>query len=209
MIYRRYFRIKDAKTLEAIRQIRFNRDLYNIMLRAVIEKIGAENAWTNEECLTGFSFPKGHEVDRRIFKPAGDNRWLPKKTVPEGKELWHTILSAPFPLSLRTALGEADLSTSRFCLSDGGRIYGCTVCGHESVGWFAIVPWTDVDPADLEQYRKDRDEGSRGDGDLDHLLWTPPVEWDEVKEYVVDKAIAEAQELADKKVAGRLRNLSV
>lgn len=72
-------------------------------------------------------------------------------------------------------------------------MHSACICGSDKAGWFASVPWRDEDPQVLAEYITERDAGTRGHGELDHLLWVPPPEWVEIKEWELKKAMAEAK----------------
>ncbi|MBN0977200.1 hypothetical protein JTY93_17285 [Pseudomonas hygromyciniae] len=85
-------------------------------------------------------------------------------------------------------------------LTDTGRWYAPTLRGFGAPRniWCVSVPWKDIDPSRLEQYRADKAEGKRFNGELDALLWLPPADWQEVKSWQIEK---ETEELSAKSEA--------
>ena len=100
----------------------------------------------------------------------------------------------PVPAQVNTALSASGLNVGHFgCLTVGLTFYSPQICGSPAAGWFAVVPWMDVNPEDLETYKHEKVSCKGLDGNYEHLLWTPPAEWVEVKEWEVRKAMDEAK----------------
>lgn len=53
--------------------------------------------------------------------------------------------------------------------------------------WYVSVPWKDVDPAKLGQYKADKAAGKCFDQDLEALMWEVPEGWTEVKHWQIQK----------------------
>lgn len=202
-VYRRFFEIKDAATLARINELRDKRSAYNKQALDFTAEIGAETAYTRSERISGFDFKS--EPDLKVWKEGRDG-WVPRLNTKGGKAMQARIddlnkRHEPEPLD--NALTIAGLNPGFPVLLEqrNGRGVGYRVgiCGFpgEAARWFAGVPWRDKDPAKLAEYKTQR-EGERHhwSSELDHLLWTPPAEWVEVKEWEVQKALDEYKESA-------------
>lgn len=196
-VYRRYFQIKDSATLTKIEEIWTVRDAYNKGLKNIKESIGADQTFTYSRTglIAGFKF--SGTPDLSVFKKVDTGCYYPKKSNKSGKAICAEISKLIPPERIGDALKVSGLFPY-FCLAGEGtrmgfRMYSASICGSDKAGWFAVVPWKDEDPAVIEQYKADRDAGIRCCFELDHLLWTPPAEWVEVKEWEVKKAMDEAK----------------
>lgn len=196
-IYLRYFQILDAATLAAIKETWEIRKAYRDALDKVKESIGAESVYfySRHGGVAGFGF--NSLPDLSVFKKVEGQIYYPKRSTKHGKAICLQIEALKKPGRIDDVLKISGLYPD-FCLTGeatraGIRMYSASICGSDKAGWFAVVPWKDEDPAVLEKYKADRDAGICGSAELDHLLWTPPSEWVEVKEWEVKKAMEEAK----------------
>lgn len=191
MAYLRYFDMKDGPTAQRLAELIALRDIYMAALNVIKNEIGADNIYTYQQGgrLCCFKFSKNPGPD---FKKM-ESGFLPKKTTKSGKVLAERIAAIPVPPSVHSCLEVVGMGDGHWCLQDGLTIYNASICGSPKAGWFAVIPWMDVDPKVLEQYRKDREAGTHGNGNYDHLLWTAPAEWVEVKEWEMKKAMDDAR----------------
>jgi len=180
----RYFRIKDAASLQFIDDHFERVKAFREGMQPIKDEVGAENVmkYSDSGGFAGFVFPKGHAVDREVYKEA-DGAWLPKKNCKVGRDLWARIKKVPTPGCVHDVLRLHGLSSQGPAITEGMRWYRNAICGSVDAGYFAVIPWYDEDPAVIEQYKKDREAGTHMCGNLDQLLWTPPPEWVEVKEW--------------------------
>lgn len=200
-IYRRYFEIKDTATLARIAELSAARSSYHRAVLDFVESIGAKEAFTRNEIVSGFSFTG--DPDLGTWREGRDG-WVPRKNTKAGKEMQARIDSlnskgdvAP----LDHALTICGLSPGFPVILDVARGVGCRVglCGYggEAPRWFASVPWFDEDPAKLAEYKAQRESGEKRTHwscELDHLCWEPPAEWVELKQWEVEKALSDFKE---------------
>ncbi|MEN6544479.1 MAG: hypothetical protein ABFE07_00385 [Armatimonadia bacterium] len=189
-VYKRYFEIKDAATLAKIDQILADQEAYNEGLKKIKEDICATQVFTYSRSgrLAGFAFASPHDLSD--FKRVG-GAWLPKKNTSVGRAIWKQINRLKCPGTLDDALSVSGIF-HELCLTDGSMGYGASICGSKTKKrWFAVVPWRDVDPKEMEQYKADNAAGNRYCAALDHLQWVPPAEWVEMKEWQLLKAMDE------------------
>lgn len=194
-VYRRYFQIKDEATLAKIDAIWLVRSVYRDGLEKIKAAIGSNaiHTYVRDGRIAGFGFES--TPDLAVFKKVDSGVYYPKKSNKAGKAICAEISKLKAADSLNAVLDSTGMHHN-FCMSEGLTFYSASICGSEKAGWFAVVPWKDEDPAVLEQYKADRDAGIRGCSELDHLLWTPPAEWVEVKEWECKKAMDEARDAA-------------
>lgn len=193
-VYRRYFAIKDAATLAAIDLLLSKKNFYRQALEAISKDVGAHEIYYDQRNgdFAGFSF--NGTPDKAHWRKVSGEVYYPKKGSKSGKALAVKIEAMPVPAQVNTALSDHGLDIGHFgCLTVGLKFYRPQICGSPSAGWFAVVPWMDVNPEDLETYKHEKVSCKRLDGNYDHLLWTPPIEWVEVKEWEVKKAMDEAK----------------
>ncbi len=188
--YRRYFAIKDAATIETIEAIMDEKIAYGKAINEIGKEVGAKQAWqTTEGSFYGFDFEE--TPDRSLWKQTRHkDAWKPKLSSRAGKALSKRIGDIPKPRMAEDALEPHGLrggfSGGMFV---GTKVLLVTIAGSSEKGWFVSLPWQDRNPAEIEQYKKDREQKKQFDSTLDHLCWTPPAEWEEVKEWQVLKAL--------------------
>lgn len=191
-VFRRFFEIKDSMTLNEIDRLMSERDRYARQVEEIRTEIGAKASCFSRDYksiwCTGFKFDV--EPDRAVFKKVDHRTYYPKKKGKEGRELAKRVEAIPNPTWVASALEVAGVYNTPFgVFMDGLTIYFASVCGSREAGWFAIIPWKEVDPDDLDHYKKTRTEGGHKNDLLEHLQWTPPAEWVEMREWQVDKAL--------------------
>lgn len=195
-VYRRYFEIKDAATLARINEILTSRRAHKAAIVALRDRLGAVSVyWNDQGQIAAFEFEQ--KPDLSAWKEVGGN-YMPRLNTKAGKAIQAMIdeLGDP-PGAIHDALRVAGLSVG-LCLVGNGKGYRPSICGFEgeAARWFAVVPWYDEQPETLERYKEERAAGTRMSCNLDHLLWTPPAEWVQLKEWEVKKAIDDAKEAA-------------
>lgn len=196
-VYYRYFQIKDEATLAKIDVMFAARKAQSEGADKIKEQIGAKSVYfySRGGSLAGFGFDS--TPDLAVFKKVENDIYYPKKSTKAGKDICAQISKLPKVEPIDDALKVSGLHPF-FCLSgeatrSGFRMHSASICGSDKAGWFAVVPWRDEDPKVLEEYKAERSAGTRGRSELDHLLWTPPAEWVEVKEWEMKKALDEAK----------------
>lgn len=193
-VYYRYFRIKDEATNASIKEYFKRAKVYAEHITEIVKSVGATGArqYNGSGSFAGFIFPKGHVVDMTIYKETKTGKsYLPKKNCKAGKELWKLINAMKPPGDIDNSLSV--VGHSEIAFFHGMRLYRNSVCGAPKCGYFAVIPWQDIDPKILADYKKDSAGGLCCDGELDHLQWVPPVEWEEIKEWELKKELAEAR----------------
>lgn len=183
-VTRRFFRVTTGPVIRSVKNAQTINGAADTMYKRIISDIGANDTYyTRDHRLVAFTFDK---PDRNLFKKVGKG-WYPKLNTKWGKSLDHRIRELHIDdvdKSVLTLLVLVDK-----CIFTGRTLCRPTICvipSDEPVV-FVSVPWYDEDPAVVEEYKK----STKRDGNLDMLLWTPPKELIEVKEWEVDKEIAE------------------
>lgn len=195
-VYYRYFQVKDEPTLTAIADLLDKNLAYKKELMQVQNDVGASGVYRYASGgFAGFTFEE--EPDANIFKKIKNNLYAPKVSTTKGRALDERITSLGVPQRVNDCLLMSGLYPD-FCLSGAGSqrgivMYSASICGSEKAGWFAVVPWRDEDPSTIEIYKKENAAGTRHSAELDHLLWSPPTEWVEIKKWEVEKAIEDAK----------------
>lgn len=180
-VYYRHFRVTSGALVDRIQELKAAKDAAMGAYTALRDEVGAQqvHAW-GDGSFAGFSFAK---PDRNIYRE-GRGAWLPKKNCAEGKALWAKINRLPKVPGAQHALETAGLGGDVPVLFGDGFAWRATLCGfYDSNIWFVKVPWKDAEPGAIDEYLKQKADGIRWCADLEHLLWTPPAEWQEIKEW--------------------------
>lgn len=195
-IYKRHFRVDSGPVIEATRRIHEERQASLSAIKELINSVGAEDAKVSKSgAVLGFTF-KG-SPDNKTWKLTKRGWYWPKLNSNAGRDLAKRIKSLPTYPDFDSALTEAGLHPHSPALIDEWKGIGHypTLTGHPDIGvWFVNVPWRDIDADELEQYKKERAAGTRFCLSMDHLLWAPPAEFKEVKEWQVLKELEEINE---------------
>ena len=128
--------------------------------------------------------------DKSVYRLLPKHRlWAPRKNVPAGKAIWAEINALPVAEPVEKALKLVGLECGMPMLTDAGRWYAPTLWGRSGPPsvWYVSVPWQDVDPAKLSQYKADKAAGKCFDLDLEALMWEVPEGWTEVKHWQIQK----------------------
>lgn len=193
-VYKRYFRFTSGPVADEIDRLQDLAVAAAVEADKVAKQVGGEfKTWQSHGGFAGFTFKETPcQKTYRFLKKHG--LWVPRKNTPEGKEVWSAIEQLELPAPVDSALKLVDLTPNFPALMHGGKWYAPTLWGFGkpvSV-WFVGVPWMDVNPAELDAYKIERDAKTRRDSNLDHLSWTVPEDWTEVKHWQVEK---EAEEI--------------
>lgn len=188
-VYKRYFRVTEGLMVDEINRLQDLMSAAAVHADKVAKQVGGDfQTWQSSGNFAGFKFKVAPcQKTYRLLKKHG--LWIPRKNTPEGKEVWASIDQVPLPKPVDSALAAADLAPNIPALFHGSKWYAPTLWGFGkpvSV-WFVSVPWLDVDPEELKAYKTDREARTRRDGNLDHLLWTAPEGWAEVKHWQIEK----------------------
>jgi len=188
-VYKRYFRVTKGPMVEEIDRLQDLMTVAAVHAEQVAQQVGGDfQTWQSSGGFAGFKFKTAPcQKTFRLLKKHG--LWVPRKNTPEGKAVWAAINQVPLPAPADSALKLVDLTPNFPALFHGSKWYAPTLWGFGkpvSV-WFVSVPWLDVDPAELEAYKAEREARTRRDGNLDHLCWEVPAGWEEVKHWQVEK----------------------
>lgn len=160
------------------------------LYKQLADKYGAEEANVYDRTGTFAGFVFKVPPDKNVYRcDAKTLLWLPRKNVPAGKAIWAEIKQLPTPEPIENAMKLAGLTPGLPMLTDAGRWYAPTIWGYGAPRniWFVSVPWLDVDPDKIAAYEAEKAEGKCFDQDLEALTWQPPVEWEEVKRWQIEK----------------------
>lgn len=193
-VYKRYFRFTDGPVVEEIDRLFEARIAAGKLYKVLSDKYGAEsaNTWESNGGFAGFQFKTA--PDKSIYRMLPKHRlWVPRKNVPAGKEIWSEINQLPKPSPIEHALRLVDLEPGMPMLCEGGRWYGPALWGYGAPRniWFVSVPWKDVDPEKLSEYKSIKEAGHGFDRDLEALMWVVPEGWTEVKSWQIEKECEE------------------
>ena len=186
----RYFRVTSGRIIEEVKIIIALNKAADIEYRNIIKEIGAEEGYyqiDNKLTCIVFKTPP----DSGEFKKIKSCGWYPKRSTKKGKELhkrFEDIKTRP-ESELLKLVGLRN-SPTIFLANRCYRPLAFRIPSKAPIVFFQ-VPWFDEDPEVLKQYVKDRNAGTRGDGNFDAILWKPSDEMIEVKEWQVKKELDE------------------
>lgn len=196
-IYYRYFKVPmDSPVAVRMAEIMDVHDQIKDHLEQIKTEVGATKVLQrrNDSQFYGFVFsPPIDHPDWR--KPCREYKsQAPRSTTKAGKELWRRIQEAPAGENIYNCLTVVGLACHALNgLCSGLKFYGSSLAWKRDTYMFVVVPWSDVDPSELEEYRTDRDSDDRSkfyrNSNFDHLLWTPPTDWVEVKTWEMQRDI--------------------
>lgn len=195
-IYKRYFRVTTGPLIDAVKEIHKQQTAAVGQIRELINELGAKDAKLGAEGnIIGFTFDE--TPDSKLWKRTRRGWYYPKQSSNAGRDLIKRIKALPKHPSYDEAVLAIGLIPGFPALVDTykGVGHSVTLSGHIDLGvWFVTVPWEDIDPGELEQYKRDKASGKRWSASLDHLCWEPTADLIEVKEWQVLKEIDEMNE---------------
>lgn len=191
-VYRRYFRVpEDSHVGVVMKNIMAKRKAYFAALKELQKEVGAESVhfYTLSGEFAGFKFVESKRDNDLWRKPDKEGLVCPRLSS-RGKEMDMRISSLR-TASLEGVYEAAGLGNGRFLMNSGMTMYNASL-GFVSDPFTLIVsvPWKDIDPEELEEYRRDE---SRRESSMEHLLWEVPEDWEEIKEWQATKALDEAK----------------
>lgn len=203
-VYQRYFRITAGPITDEIARLAELRSAAGELYAELAVKYGATGSsnYDRSGAFAGFTFAE--RPDQDVYRLDKKTRlWVPRKNVPSGKVIWSDIKSLPTPAPIENAMRLAGLEPGLPMLVDSGKWYAPTMWGYGAPRniWFVSVPWMDVDPERLEQYKVDKAAGKHYNRDLDALLWEAPADWTEVKRWQIEKEAEEIQAAIEAELA--------
>lgn len=191
-IYHRYFRVTHGPIMEKAIEIEASNAEARKALHAFCQEIGATDSLSYRDgSPAGFRFPC--TPDQSVWKqPNSFGAYWPRKNSAAGRAMLVRIEALPRIVDISQALEVAGLTPHVPMLISDRRGHSATITGRTSLGvLFVGVPWRDIDPKELERYKAEREAGNSWSMGMDHLLWQPIAEMQEVKRWEVEKEIAE------------------
>lgn len=191
-IYRRYFRITSGPLLDRAREIDAANETASKAAMAFAAEIGAKNMYSYRDgTVSGFEFDK--TPDQAIWKqPNSFGHYMPRKNTAGGKEIIGRIEKMPRIIGIGEALKTIGLYDSFPVMICSGKGHISTLTGTTKLGvMFVSIPWRDIDPEEIAQYKRDNAAGIHSSAELEHLCWTPTPEMQEIKRWEMEKEIEE------------------
>lgn len=191
-IYQRYFRVTSGPLMDEVRKIEADNDRNRQAVLDFAAEIGATNMFSYKDgTVSGFEFDK--TPDQSIWKqPNSFGHYLPRKNTNGGKEMAKRIQGMPRLIGIGGALKSIGLYDSFPVLFGNGKGYISTLTGTTRLGvMFVSVPWKDINPEELAQYKRDNAAGIHSSAELEHLGWQPTADMQEIKHWEMEKEIEE------------------
>lgn len=196
-IYRRYFNVPENSPVgERMKEINRSRKQYFTALEELQEEYLADSVhcYNKTGKFAGFKFQESKRDNTLFCKPKKEGLVTPRLGSKGGKEIAKRIAELPQPEALSEIFTSSGLGHGEMLMFSGMRMYNASLgFVEEPFTLIVSVPWKDVDPSDLEEYRRAKASGGRSERDLSHLLWEVPEGWEEVKEWQANKLLEEAQ----------------
>lgn len=196
-IYRRYFEVaEDSPIGETMKQINLSRSAYWGELEKLKEELGAESVhfYTESGEFAGFMFDESKRDNSLWCKPTKDNLVRPRLGSKSGKAIAKRIRALPQPVSLEEIYQASGLGHGKILMFSGMTMHNASVGFRPNPFTLIVsVPWKDIDPSELEAYRKDETVTK---SEMEHLLWEAPGGWEEIKEWQATKVLEEAKAAA-------------
>lgn len=190
--YTRYFRVTSGPIMDrAVEIVAANAEARKAVA-AFCEEIGATESLSYKDGRrAGFKFPS--TPDQSVWKqPNSFGAHMPRKNSAAGREMLARIEALPRILHIANAIEAAGLCCDAPLLISDRCGHFATITGHPSLGVLFIgVPWSDIDPKELDAYKAKREAGERWSIEMDHLCWTPSADMRELKRWEVEKEIDE------------------
>lgn len=191
-VYRRIFRVTDGPLIDAIKEANEINAQAHKEYRAILEEIGASlKYYVRDGRMCGIIFD--NEPDEKLFKSRGYNAgWWPKKNCKAGKELCARI-GAVKTRDVQGTLDTVGLVGGCPALFRGGYAHYCTlvVIPESPLAAYVSVPWWDVDPTKMEDYKRRNAEGKEYDSSYHFVRWEPTPEMVEVKKWEFERHVDE------------------
>lgn len=194
-IYRKYFKIETGAAVALAKTMQDTNKAARARFFEICADMGAEKSYSFDDhsrTVLGFDFQK--EPDRSIFKKVKTG-FYPKKGSKIGAAFCKQIdaVQTATEAPIFDALG---LPSDRFAwIHLGAKFYwpSLVVIPSESPTVYVVVPWFDIDPARLAEYKASGDKGDLAMrlGNWECLLWEPTSDMSPVKEWEVSKACDE------------------
>ncbi len=186
-VYRRFFKVTSGDMISKIKEIKEVNKAAMKKYKLFLKKIGAkEQFYIRDERMVGILFDG--EPDRHLFKKV-HNGWWPKKNTKKGKEM-NKELEAIKTIPENSCLRLVGLSESPSIFL-AGKCYFATMVAIPSDPPVILlnIPWYDENPEKIKKYIEDKKKGVHHNCNMDAILWKPPPEMAEIKEWEYMKNI--------------------
>lgn len=188
--YNRYFRVTSGPIMDrAIELEAANAEARNA-IAAFCKEIGAEDSLSySDGRRAGFRFLT--TPDQTVWKrPNSFGAYWPRKNTAAGRDMLARIEALPRIVHIKNAIEAVGLLADIPVMISARRGYCATLTGIPRLGvLFLRVPWRDIDPAKLAEYKDNRAAGTEFSMEMDHLCWEPSDGMQEVKRWEVEKEI--------------------
>ena len=191
-IYNRYFRVTHGPIMDKAIEIEAANAEARKAIAAFCEKIGADDSLSYRDGRrAGFRFP--NTPDQSVWKqPNSFGAYWPRKNSAAGREMLARIEALPRIVDIAQAAEVAGLQPHVPVLISDRHGHCATITSRPGLGvLFVAVPWRDIAPQELEDYRSKREAGTCWSIDMDHLFWKPTADMQELKRWEIEKEIEE------------------
>ena len=191
-IYTRYFRVTSGPIMDRAIELETANAEARKVVAAFCKEIGANESLSySDGRRAGFKFPT--TPDQTVWKqPNSFGAYWPRKNTAGGREMLARIDALPPIVQIKYAIEAVGLHVGLPVLVSDRYGHSATLTGIPRFGvLFLGVPWRDIDPAKLAEYKHKRAAGTKFSMEMDHLCWEPSAELQEVKRWEVEKEIEE------------------
>jgi hypothetical protein len=188
-MYHRYFIVKDGPAIEAGNAALKKRNEAIEKILEFRDSIGAIEA-AGHSRVTKFKFD--NEPDLKVWKHVNRGFYSPRKNTNAGKEMAKALAALPVLPSVSDAVINAlSLPTGPVIFTARYAYLATAAFGNNTA--FVKIPWIEKDPAELHEYKEQRDNGKCHDSELNYLLTELHASMLEVKEWEFLKAMEGAK----------------
>ena len=197
----RYFIDTCGPLFQRMHEVVTERRAASGVLMAFAKEIGASAMYGDSPATYRFDFPRDADANPDTWcktKPRrGVYYYRPRRNSPSGKAMAERIKLLPACPQVDAALDVVPNLPAGFpVVIEGGMGYSPFIRFNslrDPAVVVVAVPWRDVDPAELAAYVKQAESKKRHTwcASMDFAQWTPPDWLREVKEWEVERLIAE------------------
>lgn len=191
-IYTRYFRVTSGPLMDRARELDAANDAARSTVSAFIKEIGAKlSLHFSDGRWSGFIF--ADPADQNVWKqPNSFGAYWPRKNTAAGRDMLARIQALPPIVHIENAVEAVGLLPELPVVVGTRSGYKVTLCGKTSLEvLFLTVPWRDVSPDEIAEYKRNKAGGTHFSIEMDHLCWTPSAGMEEVNRWEVEKEINE------------------
>ena len=191
-VYRKYFKVESGPLFDAVNEARAINAAANEKYKELLEKVGATQQYYQVgNQLTAMTF--NEEPDNTLFKRIKrcNGGWYPKKNSKKAKAIADEFeaVNTVDEQDCLSVVGVGGFARI-FCASRAHRST-LTVIPSDPIVVFVSVPWYDIDPKELEEYKANENYRSQN---IDAIMWEAPVEMVPIKKWEIDRAVDEWNE---------------